>query len=265
LERQTTKNFEVIISDDNSTDGTSEIIQNFLKCSSLKYQFYAQKSRLGALENFLFLLGKVNCEYFLFLDCEDHFSENYFSSAYSKIVGRPDVLVPNYYEYGENFRKRKMLAPERINALPKNFRLPLLQSNTNLSGIGYFLYGIFKTEVLLRPINIIFSTAQTLKLKFAADDIAIALYIASKVDEIHYLTDVDLFHYSRLQVDESRDLLNYPGFEDFVAVTNPEIFLEAVSILENSKLFSIEECESLREIIALKFRLILAQRRLANI
>ena len=62
---QTYKNIRIIISDDCSKDGTTEILSEFEKIDS-RIVVYYQKENLGYIRNFEFLVSKVQSEMFMY-------------------------------------------------------------------------------------------------------------------------------------------------------------------------------------------------------
>ena len=67
---QTYKNIRIIISDDCSKDGTTEILSEFEKIDS-RIVVYYQKENLGYIRNFEFLVSKVQSEMFMLSDQDD--------------------------------------------------------------------------------------------------------------------------------------------------------------------------------------------------
>lgn len=66
---QTVENFEVIIVDDGSTDGTAEICKKY--CDDYNDFFYIRQEHKGVYAARNAGIEKAKCEYFLFLDCGD--------------------------------------------------------------------------------------------------------------------------------------------------------------------------------------------------
>ena len=66
---QTVENFEVIIVDDGSTDGTAEICRKY--CDEYNDFFYIYQEHKGVYAARNAGIEKAKCEYFLFLDCGD--------------------------------------------------------------------------------------------------------------------------------------------------------------------------------------------------
>ena len=60
---QTFSNFEIIISDNASTDKTQEICNEFLK-NDKRIQYFRQKTNIGGIQNFIFVMSKAKTEYF---------------------------------------------------------------------------------------------------------------------------------------------------------------------------------------------------------
>tara|TARA_Y100001949_G_C15949100_1_gene313842 strand:- start:128 stop:1087 length:960 start_codon:yes stop_codon:yes gene_type:complete len=68
---QTFTNFELIISDNASTDSTSEICKEFAKKDE-RIQYYRQdKTILPSLLNYIFVLEKAKCDYFVWTAADD--------------------------------------------------------------------------------------------------------------------------------------------------------------------------------------------------
>lgn len=67
---QTYKNFNLIISDDASADSTQEILKEYEK-KDKRVKIYIQEKNLGIVNNFEFLLGKVENNFFMFADQDD--------------------------------------------------------------------------------------------------------------------------------------------------------------------------------------------------
>ena len=67
---QTFKDFELIISDNNSTDKTAEICKKF-ELIDKRIKFLVQKKNIGAAANFNFVLDKANGKYFLWSAVDD--------------------------------------------------------------------------------------------------------------------------------------------------------------------------------------------------
>lgn len=72
---QTYKEFHLIVSDDNSTDNTVKILEEYANKDS-RITVYNQKQNLGVISNFEFLLSKVKSKYFLFSDQDDIWLED---------------------------------------------------------------------------------------------------------------------------------------------------------------------------------------------
>lgn len=82
--RQTYKDFNLIISDDNSTDSTLKILDEYAKKDS-RITLYKQKKNLGVISNFEFLLSKVKSKYFMFSDQDDIWIEDKIEKSLNKL------------------------------------------------------------------------------------------------------------------------------------------------------------------------------------
>jgi glycosyltransferase involved in cell wall biosynthesis len=67
---QTFTNFELIISDNASTDSTSEICKEFEK-KDKRIRYYKQNKTIAPILNYDFILQKAECEYFLWTAVDD--------------------------------------------------------------------------------------------------------------------------------------------------------------------------------------------------
>lgn len=71
LFNQTCQDFRLVIHDDGSTDNTAEIIKEYRDMYPDQIEVYYGNSCGGPKENFLWMLGRVEAEYYLFCDQDD--------------------------------------------------------------------------------------------------------------------------------------------------------------------------------------------------
>jgi len=76
---QTLQDFELIISDNASTDKTKEICQEFLKKDS-RIIYFRQSENIGSVKNFEFVVKEARCKYFVTAAADDQMSNNYLES-----------------------------------------------------------------------------------------------------------------------------------------------------------------------------------------
>ncbi len=71
IARQTLKPFEIVISDDNSSDGTVSVIENFNKQCNIPIKLLLNKKNKGFAKNFLEAFEHCSGEYVAFCDQDD--------------------------------------------------------------------------------------------------------------------------------------------------------------------------------------------------
>lgn len=81
---QTYSEFRLLISDDNSTDKTKEIIKEYEKKDN-RIKCFFQKENLGVASNFEFLLKQVEANYYMFSDQDDIWKENKIEVSLKKM------------------------------------------------------------------------------------------------------------------------------------------------------------------------------------
>lgn len=89
---QTYKNFNLIISDDASTDKTLEILKQYEQKDN-RIIVYSQEKNLGIVENFEFLLKKVENEFFMLADQDDIWDVDKVEISYDKMEAENADLV----------------------------------------------------------------------------------------------------------------------------------------------------------------------------
>jgi len=98
---QTFNNFELIISDNHSSDKTAQICKEFLKRDN-RIKYFRQDKNIGILQNFLFVLEKADKEYFVWAAVDDIWEPSFlefnscFLDSHKEFVGsigRVDYFV----------------------------------------------------------------------------------------------------------------------------------------------------------------------------
>lgn len=89
---QTYSNFRILISDDNSTDDTKKIIEEYKKKDNRIEVFY-QKENLGLISNFEFLLKQVKSELYMFSDQDDIWRKDKIEISIKKLEETNSDLV----------------------------------------------------------------------------------------------------------------------------------------------------------------------------
>lgn len=109
---QTFKDFELIISDNCSTDMTPAICENFAKCDD-RIQFYRQKKNIGPTANFNFVLDKAHGKYFMWTAVDDKILPTFIEKNIVVLENNKEIIcstsqVKYYGEKTEYFEDKKM-------------------------------------------------------------------------------------------------------------------------------------------------------------
>ena len=78
---QSFSNFELLISDNASTDRTSKICEEFAR-KDQRIKYFRQAENIGPWRNFKFLLDKADTEYFMWSAADDIRSDNFIELNY---------------------------------------------------------------------------------------------------------------------------------------------------------------------------------------
>lgn len=192
---QTFTNFQLIISDDGSTDSTPEICREYEKKDN-RIKFVQRKGKKGSVWNFIFLAEKSNTKYFVWIAHDDYWELQFIKKNIeileknNKIVGSiSDVQlvglnIKNYYT------NQKILDTKYIDSKYTPTKFEFVRSNKgtydekvkNILKFTWVLnfYSIFRTEKLQESLvhNV-----------FAGWDWVIVLNIA-KFGDLHVLDEV---------------------------------------------------------------------------
>ena len=214
LLEQTFTDFELIISDNASTDSTSAICEEYAK-KDKRIRYIRQEKNKGAIWNFIFVLEEAKSDYFVWAAVDDLLSPDFLEKnvkvleSNKNVVGSIGKVKPfdtndNDSEHDEidsafrNFKKKlrttfksKSFGTWSISgAYEKKVRFYLKKSTCAI------IYGVFRTDKLRESIVIE---------SFIADDWAIMLNIL-KHGDFHVVDDVFLYRFERGR--ESKGIIN---------------------------------------------------------
>ncbi|MBS3923062.1 MAG: glycosyltransferase family 2 protein [Nitrosarchaeum sp.] len=147
---QTYTDFEVIISDNASTDTTEKICKKFQN-NDKRIKIFRQKTNLGLFWNFKFVLDQANGDYFVIANVDDLWEKDFLQENLQVLESNPKVVVSmgKIIRYGSVDKFMKNLSDKKIKRLYKKFRQKFRPFNI------YSVTGDFKTkaEFCLRNYN----------------------------------------------------------------------------------------------------------------
>ncbi|MBV9835766.1 MAG: glycosyltransferase family 2 protein [Alphaproteobacteria bacterium] len=88
------RDFELIISDNASTDRSAEICESFARQDS-RVRFVRQPSNRGATVNFRFVLDQSRAPFFMWAAADDVRSRDFLTQTVAVLQSRPDVIAAN--------------------------------------------------------------------------------------------------------------------------------------------------------------------------
>jgi len=148
LTRQTHRNLRILISDNESQDGTSAICERWV-AGDERIQYVRQPRNIGPILNFHYLLSQAKTSYFMWAAHDDDWSPEYIAANLAVLEARPEVVC--------SVSEVELIDPPKLSPPLLPGTEPLLgDCPTNLvnylrePGANSRIYGIYRTEVLRR-------------------------------------------------------------------------------------------------------------------
>ena len=172
---QTFRDFELIISDNASTDTTSDICLEYIK-KDTRIRYIRQEKNLGSIWNLNFVLQEASCKYFMWAADDDYWLSTFieknimYLEADNTIVG--SISDIGLYQKFTNMSKPSINEPSNRNKRKQKYVIPTTDSFEKRikTYLKFFqasaIYGIFRTGELKKSCNVG---------NFWANDLAIVL------------------------------------------------------------------------------------------
>lgn len=235
---QTYENFNLIISDDASTDNTLNILEEYEKKDTRIKVFKKEKNK-GLIDNFEFLLKNVTSDYFMFSDQDDIWKKDKIEKSINKLKEensglvytdleivdeKLNVIYPSYWKYKQIYKK-----------IIKYNNFEALYLNNFVTGCTILAKSKYIKDILPLPRNS----------KFVLHDYWTALIISAK-DKISYVEEptIQYRQHKNNRVGSSRKSDQLENFEDLrnlfirVKIEHFEVFkenIEKIKTKESSK------------------------------
>jgi len=141
---QSFRNFELIVSDNASTDSTAEIIAEYLAVDS-RIKYVRQAENIGATANFLYTLKQAKTDLFMWASHDDIWATNWLEVLTDSILPtdigvRGELII--IYSSGEIVARRTLPNYRRF-----NFARFFLGNETNFR--SHYIYSLFNREKLM--------------------------------------------------------------------------------------------------------------------
>lgn len=146
---QTYKNFEVIISNNASTDGTREICEEYAK-RDRRIRYIRQKENIGSFGNYDFVRKEGRGDYFMWAACDDFWHPLFLEKCIKRFGEAPDTIMvfPNFCAFDDASRVMK-LNPEKYfpfsQDIYKRIKTYILHRSQN--GKITMIYGLWKKNI----------------------------------------------------------------------------------------------------------------------
>jgi len=166
---QTFTDFELIISDNASTDSTSEICKEFER-KDKRIRYVRQENNMGPWWNYKFVVKEAKCDYFVWAAADDQMSNNYLESNLEVIKKTKNCIgsvgKTNYFgalieeikfvsndPLGRKINKRirRWLASSFIDSFQGTYNEKIRMA-LKWTGAGLFWYGVFRTDIFKKSI-----------------------------------------------------------------------------------------------------------------
>lgn len=153
LLEQTFTDFELIISDNASTDGTEKICREYLERDN-RIRYFRQVENRGATANFRFVLDQAVGEYFMWAASDDLQTPEFIKILAHALDQDPSLVcvmsdVKNIGAVVDGDNAQTVIDDIRIDDVKKNWpkcRKRFFRNPT--SNIFFCIYGLFRTEIL---------------------------------------------------------------------------------------------------------------------
>tara|TARA_B100000767_G_C19688939_1_gene503075 strand:+ start:234 stop:1097 length:864 start_codon:yes stop_codon:yes gene_type:complete len=146
LKKQEFNDFEIIVSDNCSTDNTKEICDIY-KTQFKKFRYTKQTQTIHVLDNYKYLFDTCSTKYFMWLPDDDIIDNSYIKRCYDFIIKNKDyVLVSGLSKYysGNKF----IFKGKEINISDDNVSKRVYKLYGSARDNGNF-YGIYNKEIIL--------------------------------------------------------------------------------------------------------------------
>lgn len=142
------QNFELIISDNASTDGTGEICREY-QAKDKRIQYSRNERNLGSHRNFNRVFKLSSGEYFMWASASDLWDKTYISRCKEVLDNDPSVVLCYSQTILIDFQGNKLgILPDRFDT--HSLTNPALRFSQTLWKIGWgnILYGLIRSEAL---------------------------------------------------------------------------------------------------------------------
>ena len=233
---QTYENFNLIISDDASTDNTLNILEEYEK-KDTRIKIFKKEKNKGLIDNFEFLLKNVTSDYFMFSDQDDIWKKDKIEKSINKLKEESsglvytdleivdeklNVIYPSYWKYKQIYKK-----------IIKYNNFEALYLNNFVTGCTILAKSKYINDILPLPRNS----------KFVLHDYWTALIISAK-DKISYVEEptIQYRQHKNNRVGSSRKSDQLENFEDLrnlfikVKIEHFEVFKENIEKIKTKEL-----------------------------
>ncbi|WP_428026147.1 glycosyltransferase family 2 protein [Arcobacter sp.] len=152
---QTYTNFELIISDNDSSDKTSSICKEYAEIDN-RIKYIKQKNNIGALKNFEFVLKKSSCDYFMWAACDDIWDNTFIENCMNVFSLNKNLgyVFCNIHNININYKKyREIPSFVKYSGEPSFKKIARYLYDAEFNGKANLFYGLYKKQNLIHQVK----------------------------------------------------------------------------------------------------------------
>jgi len=145
---QTYPNIELIVSDNASEDRTAEICAEFAQRYPNRIRVHRQIRRIGAMENFEYVLREARGEYFMWAAHDDRWYDTFVAKLLEQLelkrAGVAMSAVRRVYPEGEVYDTVRFVGPLSVERTPYAIASSIARGSPH----HLYIYGLYRTPLL---------------------------------------------------------------------------------------------------------------------